>query len=98
MNRLPYIILVLVGIPAALLWALGTLRSRASLACGTAKLLIGIGLFFLLLLEWKLRPLNLLFAAMATATALLGVVDLVAAKVHLMKGKISEQSTGNDSE
>jgi hypothetical protein len=92
MHRLPFLVLILGGIPASFLWSVCTIRSKASILSGANKLILGVGLFFVLHLEWRARLLNLSLAAMTATTALLGMVDLIVAKIQQCKEENSEQS------
>ena len=83
--------LILLGAPLGCLWAVLTLPRRSSLASGLGKLGLGVVILFLMMLEWKESLLVFSIAGSAVVTALLGLVELVAAKVAIDRQEDSEQ-------
>ena len=96
MSRFPIIFVILAAILAGLLWAIITLPSRPSLRSGFGKLFLGIAGVFFMLLEWKEDLLVFSLTAVAVITATLGMVDLVVAKIELLKHGTSEQTPERD--
>lgn len=76
-------LLVWVGTPIALAWAVFTLRRRASLLQGLSKLAIGVVIACLLLYEWDGSLPSLTLFAMAVITAVLGAIDVTVVRIQL---------------
>lgn len=83
MNRLPFVLLLLLGAPLGCFWALMTVRHRSSLSSGLCKLILGGAILLPPVLEWKASLLVYVMTGLASLTALLGLAEVIAAKVAI---------------